>query len=199
MAEKRIAEIQRETKETQISLKLNLDGEGISTIETGVPFLNHMLELFARHGLFDLDIKAQGDLDVDYHHVVEDIGIVLGQAVKEAVGEKLGINRYGFFLLPMDETLASVILDLGGRSVLVYRAETQERFVRDFNIGLIKEFFQAFANNAGANLHVNLEYGQEPHHIAEAIFKGFGRALDIATRIDSRQADKLPSTKGRLD
>lgn len=199
MAEKRIAEIQRETKETQISLKLNLDGEGISTLETGVPFFNHMLELFTRHGLFDLEIKALGDLDVDYHHVVEDIGIVLGQAVKEAVGEKLGINRYGFFLLPMDETLASVILDLGGRSVLVYRAETQERFVRDFNIGLIKEFFQAFANNAGANLHVNLEYGQEPHHIAEAIFKGFGRALDIATGIDSRQADKLPSTKGRLD
>ena len=199
MAEKRIAEIQRETKETQISLKLNLDGEGISTIETGVPFFNHMLELFTRHGLFDLEIKAQGDLDVDYHHVVEDIGIVLGQAVKEAVGEKLGINRYGFFLLPMDETLASVILDLGGRSVLVYRAETQERFIRDFNIGLIKEFFQAFANNAGANLHVNLEYGQEPHHIAEAIFKGFGRALDIATGIDSRQGDKLPSTKGRLD
>tara|TARA_B100001013_G_scaffold339135_1_gene260820 strand:- start:263 stop:862 length:600 start_codon:yes stop_codon:yes gene_type:complete len=199
MAEKRIAEIQRETKETQISLKLNLDGEGISTIETGVPFFNHMLELFTRHGLFDLEIKAQGDLDVDYHHVVEDIGIVLGQAVKEAVGDKLGINRYGFFLLPMDETLASVILDLGGRSVLVYRAETQERFIRDFNIGLIKEFFQAFANNAGANLHVNLEYGQEPHHIAEAIFKGFGRALDIATGIDSRQVDKLPSTKGRLD
>jgi imidazoleglycerol-phosphate dehydratase len=199
MAEKRIAEIQRETKETEISLKLNLDGEGNSTIETGVPFFNHMLELFTRHGLFDLDIKAQGDLDVDYHHVVEDIGIVLGQAVKEAVGDKLGINRYGFFLLPMDETLACVILDLGGRSVLVYRAETQERFVRDFNIGLIKEFFQAFANNAGANLHINLEYGQEPHHIAEAIFKGFGRALDIATRIDSRQADKIPSTKGRLD
>lgn len=199
MAEKRIAEIQRETQETQISLRLNLDGEGISTLETGVPFFNHMLELFTRHGLFDLEIKAQGDLDVDYHHVIEDIGIVLGQAVKEAVGEKLGINRYGFFLLPMDETLASVILDLGGRSVLVYRAEAQERFVRDFNIGLIKEFFQAFANNAGANLHVNLEYGKEPHHIAEAIFKGFGRALDIATRIDSRQAGKLPSTKGRLD
>ena len=199
MAENRIAEIQRETKETEISLKLNLDGEGNSTIETGVPFFNHMLELFTRHGLFDLDIKAQGDLDVDYHHVVEDIGIVLGQAVKEAVGDKLGINRYGFFLLPMDETLACVVLDLGGRSVLVYRAETQERFVRDFNIGLIKEFFQAFANNAGANLHINLEYGQEPHHIAEAIFKGFGRALDIATSIDSRQADKLPSTKGRLD
>ncbi len=199
MAENRIAEIQRETKETQISMKLNLDGEGISTIESGVPFFNHMLELFTRHGLFDLEIKAQGDLDVDYHHIVEDIGIVLGQAVKEAVGDKLGINRYGFFLLPMDETLASVILDLGGRSVLVYRAETQERFVRDFNIGLIKEFFQAFANNAGANLHVNLEYGQEPHHIAEAIFKGFGRALDIATQIDLRQADKLPSTKGRLD
>ena len=199
MAEKRIAEIQRETQETQISLRLNLDGEGISTLETGVPFFNHMLELFTRHGLFDLEIKAQGDLDVDYHHVVEDIGIVLGQAVKEAVGEKLGITRYGFFLLPMDETLASVILDLGGRSILVYRAEAKERFVRDFNIGLIKEFFQAFANNAGANLHVNLEYGKEPHHIAEAIFKGFGRALDIATRIDSRQTDKLPSTKGKLD
>ena len=121
MAEKRIAEIQRETKETQISLKLNLDGEGISTLETGVPFFNHMLELFTRHGLFDLEIKAQGDLDVDYHHVVEDIGIVLGQAVKEAVGGKLGINRYGFFLLPMDETLASVILDLGGRSPILIR------------------------------------------------------------------------------
>lgn len=199
MAEKRIAEIQRETNETKISLKLDLDGEGISTIETGVPFFNHMLELFARHGLFDVKLKAQGDIDVDYHHVVEDVGIVLGQAVKETVGDKLGINRYGFFLLPMDETLARVVLDLSGRSVLVYRAEAQERFVRDFNIGLIKEFFQAFANNAGANLHISLEYGDEPHHIAEAIFKGFGRALDIATSIDSRQADKLPSTKGRLD
>ena len=199
MAKKRIAEIQRETKETQISLKINLDGEGNSRIETGIPFLNHMLELFTRHGLFDLEIKAQGDLDVDYHHMVEDIGIVLGQAIKKAVGDKLGINRYGFFLLPMDETLAFVILDLGGRSVLVYRAEIQEHFVRDFNIGLIKEFFQAFANNAGANLHIKLEYGQEPHHIAEAIFKGFGRALDISTSIDSRQANKLPSTKGRLD
>ena len=199
MAKKRIAEIQRETKETQISLKINLDGEGNSRIETGIPFLNHMLELFTRHGLFDLEIKAQGDLDVDYHHMVEDIGIVLGQAIKKAVGDKLGINRYGFFLLPMDETLACVILDLGGRSVLVYRAEIQAHFVRDFNIGLIKEFFQAFANNAGANLHIKLEYGQEPHHIAEAIFKGFGRALDISTSIDSRQANKLPSTKGRLD
>ena len=199
MAKKRIAEIQRETKETQISLKINLDGEGNSRIETGIPFLNHMLELFTRHGLFDLEIKAQGDLDVDYHHMVEDIGIVLGQAIKKAVGDKLGINRYGFFLLPMDETLACVILDLGGRSVLVYRAEIQEHFVRDFNIGLIKEFFQAFANNAGANLHIKLEYGQEPHHIAEAIFKGFGRALDISTSIDSRQTNKLPSTKGRLD
>ena len=199
MAEKRISEIQRETKETNISLKLILDGEGKSTIETGVPFFNHMLELFARHGLFDLELKAQGDLEVDYHHLVEDVGIVLGQAVKEAVGDKLGISRYGFFLLPMDEVLASVVLDLGGRSVLVYQAETQERFVRDFNIGLIKEFFQAFANNAGANLHISLEYGQEPHHIAEAIFKGFGRALDVATSIDLRQVNKLPSTKGRLD
>ena len=199
MAKKRIAEIQRETKETQISLKINLDGEGNSRIETGIPFLNHMLELFTRHGLFDLEIKAQGDLDVDYHHMVEDIGLVLGKAIKKGVGDKLGINRYGFFLLPMDETLACVILDLGGRSVLVYRAEIQEHFVRDFNIGLIKEFFQAFANNAGANLHIKLEYGQEPHHIAEAIFKGFGRALDISTSIDSRQTNKLPSTKGRLD
>ncbi len=199
MAEERIAEIKRETKETTISLNLNLDGEGKSTIDTGVPFFNHMMELFSRHGLFDVELKATGDLEIDYHHVIEDIGIVLGQAVKEAVGDKRGIFRYGFFFLPMDETMARVILDIGGRSTLVYRVECREHFVRDFNIGLLKEFFQAFANNAGANVHINLEYGQEPHHIAEAIFKGFGRTLDMATRIDSRQAGKLPTTKGKLD
>jgi len=158
-----------------------------------------MLDLFSRHGLFDLAARARGDVEVDYHHTVEDIGIVLGQALKKALGEKLGIRRYGSFLLPMDESLAKVVIDLGGRAVLVYRVESRERLVRDFNIALIREFFQAFANAAGANVHISLEYGDEPHHIAEAIFKGFGRALDAATQIDGRQSGSLPSTKGRLD
>ena len=200
MAKKqRIATVERKTKETSISLTLNLDGQGESKIATGMPFFDHMLELFARHGLFDLDARANGDLQVDYHHTVEDMGIVLGQVVKKALGEKLGIRRYGFFLLPMDESLARVVLDLGGRPILVYNVEAPEHFVRDFNIGLLREFFQAFANAAGANVHISLEYGDEPHHIAEAIFKAFARALDFATVVDSRQEGKLPSTKGRLD
>ena len=167
---------------------MNLYFERLTLISIIFAFRNKILK----------DISKKND-HIIYYVDASKIGIVLGQAIKKAVGDKLGINRYGFFLLPMDETLACVILDLGGRSVLVYRAEIQEHLVRDFNIGLIKEFFQAFANNAGANLHIKLEYGQEPHHIAEAIFKGFGRALDISTSIDSRQANKLPSTKGRLD
>ena len=199
MAEDRIAEVERKTEETEISLRLNLDGTGRADIETGIPFLDHMLDLFSRHGLFDLAARAHGDVEVDYHHTVEDIGIVLGQALKKALGEKLGIRRYGSFLLPMDESLAKVVIDLGGRAVLVYRVESRERMVRDFNIALIREFFQAFANAAGANVHISLEYGDEPHHIAEAIFKGFGRALDVATQIDGRQSGSLPSTKGRLD
>lgn len=198
MAEPRIASLTRNTKETQISMEVGIDGNGISEIETGIPFLDHMLTLFARHGFFDLKVKAEGDLDVDYHHTVEDIGIVLGQVLKQALGEKRGIRRYGYFLLPMDESLARVALDLSNRPAFVYKVDYKDAMVRDFNIGLVKEFFQAFANEAGCNLHINLEYGEEPHHIAEAIFKGFARALDMATTLDPRLGDAIPSTKGSL-
>jgi imidazoleglycerol-phosphate dehydratase len=194
----RVATVARKTAETDITLTLAIDGRGESTIGTGVPFFDHMLTLFAKHGLFDLTVKAKGDTDVDYHHTVEDVGLVLGQAFKEALGDKRGIRRYGFFLLPMDESLAQVVVDLGGRPHLVYTAEAPTMFVRDFNIVLVKEFCRAFSNALGANLHVQLVYGEEPHHVAEAIFKGLARALDVATQIDPRAADVLPSTKGRL-
>ncbi len=198
MAEPRIASLTRNTKETQITMELAIDGNGVSEIETGIPFLDHMLTLFARHGFFDLKLKATGDIDVDYHHTVEDTGIVLGQVLKQALGEKRGIRRYGYFLLPMDESLARVALDLSNRPAFVYKVDYKDAMVRDFSIGLVKEFFQAFANEAGCNLHINLEYGEEPHHIAEAIFKGFARALDSATSIDPRLGDAIPSTKGSL-
>lgn len=198
MAKQRSAKLIRKTKETRIELELDLDGSGQSEIETGIPFFDHMLVLFAKHGLFDLKVKAVGDIDVDYHHTVEDTGIVLGQVLKQALGEKRGIRRYGFFLLPMDETLARVALDLSNRQAFVYKVEHAEVMVRDFSIGLVKEFFQAFANEARCNLHINLEYGQEPHHIAEAIFKTFARALDMATSIDPRLGDAVPTTKGTL-
>jgi imidazoleglycerol-phosphate dehydratase len=198
MAKKRIAKIIRNTKETKIELNLNLDGSGQSDIDTGIPFFDHMLTLFAKHGLFDLQVKAVGDIDVDYHHTVEDTGIVLGQALAEALGEKRGIRRYGFFLLPMDEALARVALDLSNRQAFVYRVDYKEPMIRDFSIGLVKEFFQAFANEACCNLHINLEYGEEPHHIAEAIFKSFARALDVATSVDPRLGDAVPTTKGTL-
>ncbi len=198
MAEARTAELTRNTKETRIQAELNIDGTGESTIETGIPFFDHMLTLFARHGLFDLKVKAEGDIDVDYHHTVEDTGIVLGQLVKEALGEKRGIRRYGFFLLPMDEALARVAIDLSNRQAFVYKVAASDVMVRDFNIGLVKEFFQAFANEACCNLHINLEYGDEPHHIAESIFKSFARALDSATEIDPRTGDRIPTTKGML-
>ena len=198
MAEQRIAPITRNTKETQIEMELNLDGTGVSEIDTGIPFFDHMLTLLAKHGLFDLKVKATGDIDVDYHHMVEDTGIVLGQAVKQALGDKGGIRRYGFFLLPMDESLARISLDLSNRQAFVYTVDFKFPMVRDFNIVLVKEFFQAFANDAACNLHINLEYGEEPHYIAEAIFKGFARALDMATTVDPRLCGALPSTKGTL-
>lgn len=198
MAEQRIAQKTRNTAETRISLSLNIDGSGKSDIDTGIPFFDHMLTLFARHGLFDLELKAEGDLSVDYHHTVEDVGLVLGQVVKAALGEKRGIARYGFFILPMDETLARVALDLSNRPAFVYKVSVPEAMVRDFNIMLVREFFQAFANEAGCNLHIALEYGEEPHHVAEAIFKCFAKALDRATQIDSRMGDALPTTKGTL-
>ena len=194
----RVATVSRQTAETDIVITLAIDGRGTGKIDTGVSFLDHMLTLFAKHGLFDLTVKAKGDTDVDYHHTVEDVGLVLGQAFKEALGGKVGIRRYGFFLLPMDEALVRVVVDVGGRPHLVYSAEAPTMFVRDFNIALVKEFCRAFSNTLGANLHVQLIYGEEPHHVAEAVFKGLARALDAATQIEPRAADLLPSTKGKL-
>ena len=194
----REAEITRDTKETKISFKLNIDGSGQADISTGIAFLDHMLQLFARHGFFDLSIEAKGDIDVDYHHLVEDMGISMGQAVKKALSDKAGIRRYGFFVLPMDETLATVALDISNRGYLVYDVDCPNPQVRDFNIHLFKEFFQAFANEVACNLHIRLEYGDEPHHVAEAIFKGFAKALDLATQAEPRLAGKVPSTKGTL-
>ena len=195
---KRVATVLRKTAETDIALTLAIDGRGRSEIATGVPFFDHMLTLFAKHGLFDLTVKAKGDVEVDYHHTVEDVGLVLGQAFKEALGDKVGIKRYGFFILPMDESLARIVVDVGGRPQLVYEANAPTMFVRDFNIILVKEFCRAFSNALGANLHVQLVYGEEPHHVAEAIFKCLARALDMATQIEPRAADQLPSTKGKI-
>jgi imidazoleglycerol-phosphate dehydratase len=197
-AARRTASVNRKTAETDIALTLAVDGRGVAKIDTGVAFFDHMLTLFAKHGLFDLTVKAKGDTDVDYHHTVEDVGLVLGQAFKEALGDKVGIKRYGFFILPMDESLARVVIDVGGRPHLVYNAEAPTMFVRDFNIVLVKEFCRAFSNALGANLHVQLVYGEEPHHVAEAIFKCLARALDVATQIEPRAADLLPSTKGKI-
>ena len=194
----RIASKTRNTRETRISLRLNLDGKGEVKIATGIPFFDHMLELFAHHGMLDLELKAEGDLSVDYHHTVEDVGIVLGEVLREALGDKTGINRYGFFLLPMDECLCRFVMDLGGRPHLVYKVGSQHHFVKDFNIVLVREFFQAFANSAGANVHIELLYGDEPHHIAEAVFKAFGRTLKSCADIDPRRTGQIPSTKGTL-
>ena len=198
MAKARVATLSRKTTETDITVKLTVDGKGVSKIDTGIPFFDHMLTLFAKHGLFDLEVKAQNDVAVDYHHTVEDVGIVLGEAFKTALGDKVGLKRYGFFILPMDEALARVVIDLGGRPHLVYDVSAPTMFVRDFNLALVKEFFRAFANTVGANVHVKLVYGDEPHHVVEAVFKSFARALDAATQIEPRAADRLPSTKGKL-
>ena len=198
MADTRIAKEIRNTTETRIQLELNLDGSGKADISTGIPFFDHMLELFTHHGMIDLTVRAEGDLSVDYHHTVEDVGIVLGEAVKKALGNKAGIQRYGFFLLPMDECLCRFVMDLGNRPHLVYRVNAGLGMVRDFNIVLVREFFQAFANSAGANVHIELLYGDEPHHIAESIFKAFGRTLDACARVDPRREGVIPSTKGNL-
>ena len=198
MAEERIASLERETNETQIKASLNIDGTGKAEIDTGVPFFDHMLTLFAAHGLFDLEVVAKGDVKVDYHHTVEDVGIVLGQLFKNAVGDKRGMHRYGFFILPMDECLGRVAIDLGNRPFLEYQVVAPTSYVRDFNIVLVKEFCRAFSNTLGANLHIKLEYGEEPHHIAECIFKCMARAVDMASSIDSRLEGRLPSTKGML-
>ena len=199
MADQRIATRVRETAETKISVEWNLDGSGIAEIETGVPFFDHMLNLFTVHGLFDLKIAASGDTDVDYHHLVEDLGIVLGDCFHEAVGDKGGIRRYGSFFLPMDESLVRVAVDVSNRPYLDYDLPTAPGFVRDFNVGLFREFFQGFVNQSRINLHIRREAGREPHHLAEAAFKGTARALDEATQIDPRRGGKVASTKGTLD
>ena len=194
----RTSTVKRDTAETRISLTVDLDGSGRAEIATGVAFLDHILTLLAKHACIDLTVKASGDTDVDYHHTVEDVGIVLGQAIREALGEKRGIRRYGFFLLPMDEALARVVIDLSNRPMLVYQAEITNYMVRDFNIALVREFFQGLTNELGCNLHMRLEYGDEPHHVAEALFKCFARALRVAVEIDPRAGGAIPSTKGKL-
>ena len=197
MGTNRSAKIVRNTRETRISLKLKLDGTGKSSVRTGVPFLDHMLDLLARHSVCDLDLKAKGDIAVDYHHLVEDLGLALGEGFKKALGDKRGIRRYGFWVLPMDETLARVALDFSGRPYLVYRVKSRKDKIRDFNISLIREFMQGFSSAAQCNLHIELLYGDEPHHIVEAIFKGLAKAIDVAKQRDSR-VKGVPSTKGRL-
>jgi imidazoleglycerol-phosphate dehydratase len=193
----RQASIERVTKETQIRLSLDLDGKGISKICTSVAFLDHMLDLFTRHGLFNMEVEAKGDIDIDFHHTVEDIGIVLGQAFREALGDKKGIRRYGQASVPMDETLASVSIDLSGRPYLVYNVKVPKVKIGEFDVELVREFFQAFVNNCGANLHVNVMYGDNVHHILEACFKAAARSLDQATQMDPRIEGVL-STKGKL-
>ncbi|MCA9262649.1 MAG: imidazoleglycerol-phosphate dehydratase HisB [Planctomycetales bacterium] len=194
----RTAQIDRQTKETKIQLALNLDGQGTSDCQTGVGFLDHMLDLFARHGAFDLQVRCDGDLHVDQHHTVEDVGICLGQAVQQAIGDKKGICRYGHFTLPMEETLVTSALDLSGRSYLVFQAPMPIAKVGEFDTELVEDFWQSFSANALCNLHVVLHHGRNTHHIVEAIFKGTARALRMAVSRDDRLANVVPSTKGVL-
>ena len=193
----RTAIIERITKETKIKLSLNVDGKGDAKICTSVPFLDHMLNLFARHGLFDLDVEASGDIDIDFHHTVEDIGIVLGAAFRQALGDKKGIRRYGQATVPMDETLASVAVDISGRPYLVYHVVLPKVKIGEFDVELAREFFQAFVNHCGLNLHINVMYGENVHHIIEACFKAVARAMDVATQRDPR-VEGVMSTKGVL-
>lgn len=193
----RKGEINRKTKETRIALRLDLDGSGEYSISTGIPFFDHMLSLFAMHGFFDLHIEAEGDIGVDFHHTVEDVGICLGDGFKEAIGDGKGLRRYGMAIIPMDETLVSVALDLSMRPHLVYNPGLKRRRVGLFDLDLIEEFYRAFINHGGVTLHINTMYGKNSHHIIEAIFKGVGRALDMASSLDQRVTGVM-STKGRL-
>jgi imidazoleglycerol-phosphate dehydratase len=194
----RQATIKRDTRETRTSGTLRIEGKGRYDVSTGVRFFDHMLELFTKHGGFDLQLRAEGDLDVDQHHTVEDVGIVLGQLFGKALGDRRGINRAGYFVLPMDETLAVVALDLGGRPALAYKDLVKVRLVGDLQTELVEDFFGGFVNHAGANLHAKVLYGRSNHHKIEAIFKCFARALKYACSKDQRLRDQLPSTKGLL-
>ena len=195
---KRKATIERKTKETEIKLGLNLNGKGQFKIDTGIPFMDHMLTLMTAHGYLDLQIKAKGDTEIDDHHTVEDLGICLGQAIDKALGKREGIRRYGEAAVPMDEALAKVVIDISNRPFLAYRVTFQEAKTGNFDVSLIKEFFRAVAFQAGITLHIDLLSGDEAHHVAEAIFKAFGRALDQASGTEDRLGSDVPSTKGVL-
>ena len=194
----RNASVTRDTLETQISVSINLDGSGQSRLESGIPFLDHMLDQIARHGLVDLDIKANGDLHIDDHHTVEDIGITLGQAFSQALGDKKGIMRYGHAYVPLDEALSRVVIDFSGRPGIEYRVDYPRARIGQFDVDLIHEFFQGFVNHAAATLHIDNLYGKNAHHIAETVFKAFGRALRAAVSRDERMDGVIPSTKGSL-
>lgn len=193
----RWGKIKRTTSETSVCAEWGLDGTGAGKIDTTIPFVDHMLNLLAKHGLFDLTVEAKGDTEIDHHHTVEDIGLVLGAALKEALGEKSQIRRFGWAIVPLDETLAEVVVDLSGRPFLVYNVEFPHRQIKDFDLGLFEDFFQALVTQGALNLHINLKYGRNPHHIIEAVFKAFAKALDQATTIDDRVSGVL-STKGSL-
>ncbi len=197
MAE-RIAQIARDTQETRIAVSVNLDGRGAAELDTGLPFLEHMLDQVARHGLIDLTVRARGDLQVDAHHTVEDIGITFGQAVAKAVGDKKGICRYGHAYVPLDEALCRVVIDLSGRPGLSYRVNFPRARVDAFDVDLVREFFQGFCNHAMATLHIDVLHGDNAHHVAETVFKAFGRALRMALQLDPRMGEMVPSTKGTL-
>lgn len=194
----REAKINRVTKETRIELDLNLDGKGLAAVSTGIPFLDHMLSLFSAHGFFDLTVRCAGDIQVDYHHTVEDLGICLGSAFKEALGEKRGIRRYGDATVPMDEALARVVVDISNRPFLAYRVGLARSMAGAFDVGLVKEFVRAFSVHCGATIHVDLLFGEDPHHASEAVFKAFSRALDTACALEERLGGGVPSTKGLL-
>ena len=194
---KRSAEVERKTKETDIKLTLNLDGGGISSHDTGVPFLDHMFELMAVHGFMDLTVRAKGDTEVDFHHTVEDLGICMGKAIDQALGERKGIKRYGQAMVPMDEALANVVIDLSNRPYLSYKVPLKGSLTGKFDVDILKEFFRALVNHAGITLHIELLSGSDAHHVAEAIFKAFARSLDQASQREER-LDDVPSTKGLL-
>lgn len=194
----RQAAVKRDTRETQISVSLVLDGTGKGSFQTGLPFLEHMLDQVARHGLFDIQVQASGDLDIDAHHTVEDIGIVLGQAFAQALGDKQGITRYGHAYVPLDEALSRVVIDFSGRPGLEYRVKYPRARIGDFDVDLVHEFFQGFVNAAQVTLHIDNLHGINAHHIAETVFKAFGRAARMAVSLDPRVGDSVPSTKGRL-
>ena len=193
----RTSQVKRSTKETEIEVSLDLDGQGESEIDTSIPFLDHMLSQLSRHGYFDIKLKAKGDIQIDYHHTVEDVGIALGEAFTKALGDKKGIRRFADTQAPLNEALAQTVIDISGRGYFVFNATLPKSKIGEFDVELVPEFFQAFATNAGITLHINCPYWENLHHVVEALFKSFARALDIACSLDNR-TDQVPSTKGKL-